>query len=198
MLIRFRHLKKSMFTALPLAVVFGVSSARYTGSALRGAATGLLGGMLGALLHAWVASRAERKLSKEGIDLPDPPVRPKLVLKSNLSAERLIALCREGLKSPTLRVKRLETDTDRRIVAVTRVSFYSFSERVTAEVKTDANGRSILEISSVPRVSTTVSDGGANYRNVYLLGKFVKQQAGEHSFSEESLLDLDKMTPVKG
>jgi hypothetical protein len=178
-----------MRLGLPIGVAVGLSSFSYSHSIVRGTVTGLGLAIIGTVIQGTIEGRAERLRLSQGIRLNDVPVRPKVVLELVATPTRIIEYCREGLRTG-IHIKHIEIDEPLRIVAVTKASFSSFGERMTIEVKAICVEICSLEISSVPRLSTTTSDLGKNYTNVFLLAKFVKDQLGTNAVHGEKLINL--------
>jgi hypothetical protein len=167
----------------------GLSSFRYTGSIVWATATGTVLTSLGAVLQGVLEVHAERRRALKGITLTDVPVRPKLVLEMRAAPERLIALCREAWGRPEFRIKHVEIDEPLRLVARTKLSFYSFSERITVQAEAGERGLAVLQISSVPWLTTTQVDGGVNYTNLFMLSRYVKERVPTDAVASETLSD---------
>jgi hypothetical protein len=185
-----RQLKKGLLVGLPVGIASAISSFSYTGSGPRAILTGALIGALGTFLLGVLEARSEKRRTRLGMPSGDVPVRPKLVMQLGVDLMQAMALFREALERSGLRIKRIEVNEDRRIVALTRLSSRSFFERISIEGNPAGGGACVVEVSSVPGLSFNDSDGGVNYTNVFVLSKFVKERLKSEAIRSETLIDM--------
>jgi hypothetical protein len=140
-----------------------------------------------ALMYVWAFVHADKRRAREGITLEDPPEKPEIVLCTRLAPEALMELGREALNAFEHRIKQVQTDEPRRIVALTRQSRLSRSETLTIQV----GQAGTLEISSVP-AKPSKDLYGTNYLNVFQLVKLIKARMPADALVSETLVDLDK------
>jgi hypothetical protein len=125
----------------------------------------------------------------QGIRFADVPVRAKAVLEFEAEPAAVMGWCRDVLAEPSLRVKRIEASEQLRLVAVTKASFFSFSERITIDCTSRSGGICSLTVVSVPRVTTTTVDGGTNFTNVVSIARFVRGRCGDGKIVSEKYFD---------
>ncbi len=187
---KLRHLKRALPVGSAAGVAIAASSAS-TGSVGRGALIGLCAGLVGTLSFAFFEVRAEARREALGATLLDPPLRVKLGLTLAVRAEEAIRIYRTALESSGLRVKRTEIDDALKVVIVMKTSFNAPASRITAMTKPIGAASAVLEIFSVPRLSTVVADGGENYLNVFKLGERIKLIVPMEVVSGYAISELD-------
>jgi hypothetical protein len=151
--------------------------------------TGAAVALIGTVIQGAFESAAERRRQSEGALLVDATVRPLLLLDLKCEVAKAFNVCRDALRSGQFKVKRIDSD-GLHVSALTKWSFHSFGERITAEAKPRADGGCRLEVSSVPRLPTTRTDLGVNYSNVFLISKFVKDRLSDDVIAER-YVDMD-------
>lgn len=189
--IDFVRLGKASRFGVPIGVAVGISSFSYTHSIVRASITGCVVALIGTLIQARFEQKAFERRRSKGIVLTNAPVRPKIILELASTPSQAMTAYRSGLTQVGLRIKRVEVDESLRIVVVTRASFNSFGERITAQAAAIAETRCSLELSSVPRLFTARVDLGVNYTNVFLLSKFIRDNLGAAVILNERLVDLE-------
>jgi hypothetical protein len=151
--------------------------------------TGAAVALIGTVIQGAFESAAERRRQSEGALLVDATVRPLLLLDLKCEVAKAFNVCSDALRSGEIKVKRIDSN-GLHMSALTKWSFYSFGERITAEAKPRADGGCRLEVSSVPRLPTTRTDLGVNYSNVFLISKFVKDRLSDDVIAER-YVDMD-------
>jgi hypothetical protein len=144
-----------------------------------------------ALWQGYSEQRAENARRARKIELDGVPVRARLVLTLDTSAESAMRLCRDFLQRE-MKVRRVAIDQPLRVAVVTGPPFFG-GDQLTVESKAVSASRCSLEISSVPRLPTVQMDRGDNYTNVFLLGKYLKEHLAPNEFIDEKLIDLDQV-----
>lgn len=186
-----RHLIRGTRLGVPVALALGMSSYRYTHSAAHAAITALVIGSLVTVIQAFIEGRTERRLQAKGILLTDVPIRPLMRLTLAVAPEQAVESYRAALSESQLRIKKVEIDEPLRLVVATKMSFWSNGERVACDASFAPQGGSILQISSIPLWSTTRTDSGVNYTNVFTLSSAIKASLGAAALVREELIDLD-------
>jgi len=131
---------------------------------------GLTAGLLFGLFMAWNQQRGEERLRSRGLNADDMRPFQEKSVRLLLTPEAAMERARSALTS----IRQLNTDsvqvTTNRIVATTGMTWQSFGERITVEVRPEEAG-SLVCISSRPKVRTTVADSGKGRENVEVFAK---------------------------
>jgi hypothetical protein len=159
------------------AVAFGTAMAvpgLIKGQYALAAASAIVGGAIAGGLLAWLNSRGEARLNREGIVATNmDPVQVREVDIDCPVAPAFDASVRALQRIPKLKVVR-EDPLTHEIDAKVGATFWSFGERVTVRLA-GRGDTTRVSVRSQPRLSTTTVDYGKAVQNVELFARFLKE-----------------------
>jgi hypothetical protein len=125
---------------------------------------------------AWYQARSEKRLQRLGLSATDmSPVQSRSIVLPR-GVDDAMQEARRALESVRkLKGESIEITTGR-ITAKTGMTWQSIGESITVEVS-PSEGGSLVRISSQPRLTTTVMDGGKGRENVEIFAKVLAQEA---------------------
>jgi hypothetical protein len=158
-------------TAIPFGVAMGVIRLGHF-STLYSVGTGVVMGSIFGGISVWRQSRTERRLEAQGIDPGDlEPVRERSEEVDGDLTSVYEASRRALLKLQKLRLVKDDAVTGE-LDAKTAATWNSWGELIS--VRVTGNGpHTTVHISSRPRLSTTVVDGGKSVENVALFFQYL-------------------------